>query len=99
MGLGLLVGQQRAVDAGDDIIYGDGSVGQHLVDFLVATDGKKDVSGVDSGLLLVLGSVSCEFENVSNQVFGYGGHVDGGSSTDSLSVAASLQEAGESSDE
>ena len=86
------------MDVGEDTSSSDGGGVHQSVELLVVADGELDVAGDDSGLLVVLGGVSGELENLSCEVFEDGGEVHGGTSTDALSVAASLQEAGNSAD-
>ena len=87
-----------ATDVGEDTSFGNGGVVQELVEFFVVSDGEKDVSGDDSGLLVVLSGVTGEFQNFSSQVFEDGGEIDGGSSTDSFSVVGMSKESSDSSD-
>ena len=77
-----------SADVGEDTSFSNGGVGQELVEFLVVSDGQENVSWDDSGLLVVLGSVTCEFQDFSSQVFENGGEINWGSSTDSLSVVS-----------
>lgn len=86
------------MDVGEDTSGSDGGGVHQSVELLVVADGELDVTGDDSGLLVVLGGVSGELENLSGEVFEDGGEVHGGTSTDALSVAASLHEAGDSAD-
>jgi hypothetical protein len=46
------------LDVGEDTSLGDGYSGQQLVQLLVVTDGELEMSGDDSGLLVVSGSRS-----------------------------------------
>ncbi len=92
-----LSGEEEDVDVGEDTTGGDGSVAHELVEFLVVSDGELDVSGDDSGLLVVLGGVTGEFEDLSSEVFEDGSEVHGGTSTNSLGVSALLEESGDSS--
>merc|ERR1719473_1055166 len=94
----LLGGDEEHVDVGEDTTGSDGSVGEKLVQFLVVADSELDVTGNDSGLLVVLGGVTGELEDLSSEVLKDGGEVHGGTSTDALSEAASLEEAGDSAD-
>ena len=95
---GLLSVVGWATDVGEDTSFGNGGVVQELVEFFVVSDGEKDVSGDDSGLLVVLSGVTGEFQNFSSQVFEDGGEIDGGSSTDSFSVVGMSKESSDSSD-
>ena len=55
------------------------------------------MSGHNSGLLVVLGSVTGELENLSSEVFEDGSEVNWSTSTDSLGVSSLLEESGDSS--
>lgn len=56
------------------------------------------MSGDDSGLLVILGGISGEFENFSSEIFEDGSEIDGSTSSDSLRVSSGLEESGDSSD-
>ena len=71
---------------------------EQFVEFLVVSDGQEDVSGDDSGLLVVLGGVSCQFENFSSEIFKDCCKVDGGSGSDSFGVVGMSEESSNSSD-
>ena len=92
-----LSGEEEDVDVGEDTTGCDGSVAHELVEFLVVSDGELNVSGHDSGLLVVLSGVSSEFEDLSSEIFEDGSEVHGGTSTNSLGVSALLKESGDSS--
>ena len=63
--LGLL-GEEYSLDVGEDTTLGNGNTGEEFVQFLVVADGELEVTGDDSGLLVVTGSVACKLENLSN---------------------------------
>ena len=86
------------MDVGENTSGSDSGRVQQSVELLIVADGELNVAGHNSGLLVVLGGVSGELENLSSEVFEDGGEVHGGTSTDALSVATSLQEAGNSAD-
>ena len=95
--LGLL-GQENGLDVGQDSTLGDGHSAQEFVQFLVVADGKLEMTGDDSGLLVVSGGVAGQLEHLSGQVFQDGGQVDGGTSSDTLSVVAFPQQTMDTSD-
>jgi hypothetical protein len=80
------------VDVRKDTTLGNGNVAQELVQLLIVSDGKLEMTGDDTGLLVVTGSVASELENLSSQVLQDSSQVDGGASTDTLSVVALSQE-------
>ena len=94
----LLGTRDGSADVGEDTSFSDGGVVEKFVEFLVVSDGEEDVSGDDSGLLVVLGGVSGEFENFSGQVLEDGCEVDGGTSTDSFGVVGVSEETADSAD-
>ena len=85
--LGLL-GEEDGLDVGEDTALGDGHTGKQLVQLLVVTDGQLEVTGDDPGLLVVTGSVASQLEDLSCQVLHDGGHVDWGSSANTLSIVS-----------
>ena len=89
----LLAGEQEDVDVGEDTTGSDGGGAEKTVKFLIVADSQLDVAGHDTGLLVVLSGVACELEDLSGEVLKDGSAVHGGTSTDTLSVAASLDEA------
>jgi hypothetical protein len=76
------------VDVGQDTTLGDDYAAEETVEFLVVADGELEVTGDDTRLLVVTGSVTGEFEDLGSEVFEDGREVDGSSGTDSLSVVA-----------
>ena len=71
-----LLGQENGLDVGQDTSLGDGDSAQELVQLLVVADGQLQVAGVDSGLLVVAGSVAGQLEHFSGEVFENSGQVD-----------------------
>ena len=92
----VLGGDEGNVDVGEDTTGGDGSAGEKTGELLVVADGELDVAGHNAGLLVVAGGVAGELKNLSGEVLEDGSEVHGGTSADALSVAASLEEAGDS---
>ena len=70
----------------------DGSANHELVEFLIVSDGQLDVSGHNSGLFVVLSSISSQFKNFSAQIFQYSGQIDRCTSTDAFTVIAISQQ-------
>ena len=88
LGLLGLLGEKDGLDVGQDTSLGDGDTRQKLVQLLVVTDGELKVTGDDPGLLVVTSSIACQLENLSSQVLHDGGHVDWGSSANTLSIVS-----------
>ena len=76
------------VDVGKHTTLGDGDVTQQLVQLLIVADGKLQVTGDDTGLLVVAGGVASQLENLSSQVLENGSQVNGSTSTDTLGIVA-----------
>ena len=88
LGLLGLLGQKHSLDVGQHTSLGDGHTGQKLVQLLVVTDGQLKMTGDDPCLLVVTGSISCQLEDLSSQVFHDSSKVHGCTSSDPLSVVA-----------
>ena len=56
------------MNVGEDSTLGDDDLTEQSVEFLVISDGELQVSGNDSGLLVVSGSISSELEDLSREV-------------------------------
>ena len=63
-------------------------VTQKLVQLLIISDGKLEMARDDTGLLVVTGGIAGKFEDFSCKILKYGGEVDWGTSTDTLSIVA-----------
>ena len=86
------------MDVGQDTTAGNGSAAEKSVELLIVADGELNVTGHNSGLLVVLGGVASELEDLSGEVLKDGSEVHGGTSTNALSVSALLHETGDSAD-
>ena len=56
------------------------------------------MAGHNTGFLVITSGVTSQLENLSSQVLEDGSEVDGGTSTDTLSVVALLQETMDTAD-
>lgn len=74
------------MDVGENTTLGNGDVTQELVQLLIVADSKLEVTGNDTGLLVVTGGVSSQLENLSGEVLKNGSEVNGSTGTDTLSV-------------
>ncbi len=95
--LGLL-GQKDSLDVGEDTTLGDGHTREKLVQLLVVADGQLQVTGDDTGLLVVAGGVASQLQHFSGQVLEDGGQVDRGTGTDALGVVALAQQTVDTTD-
>ena len=93
-----LSGEKGHVDVGEHSTGCDGGAAEKSSELFVVADSKLDVTGHNSGLLVVLGGVTGELENLSCEVFENGGKVHGGTSSNSLGVSALLEVTSDSSD-
>ena len=66
------------VNVGQDTTLGNGDVSEKLVQFLIVADGKLEMTGDDTGLLVVTGGVTGQLEDLSCQVLKDSSEVDGG---------------------
>ena len=80
------------MDVGEHTTLSDGDLAQKLVQFLIVPDGELEMTGDDTGLLVVASGVTSQLEDFSSQVLEDSGEVDGGTGTDTLSVVALPQE-------
>lgn len=76
------------VDVGKDTTLGNGDVTQKLVQLLIVSDGELEMTGDDTGLLVVTGSVTSQLEDFGSEVLENGSEVDGSTSTNTLSIVA-----------
>ena len=80
------------VDVGQNTTLGDGDVAEKLVQLLIVADGELEVTGDDTGLLVVARGVASKLEDLSSQVLENSGEVDGSAGTDTLGVVALAEE-------
>jgi hypothetical protein len=76
------------VDVGQNTTLGDGDVTQKLVQLLIVADGELEVTGNNTGLLVVTGGVTSQLEDFSSEVLENGSEVDGSTGTNTLSIVA-----------
>ena len=86
-----LLGEEHGLDVGQDTSLSDRHSGQELVQLLVVTDGKLQVTWDDPALLVVTGGVSCKLKNLSGQVLHHGSQVHWGTGSHALGVVALAQ--------
>jgi hypothetical protein len=93
-----LLWQQDGLDVWQNSTLSDGDSGQELVQLFVVTDCQLQVTGDNSGLLVVTGGISCQLENFSCQVFHDCSQVDWSSGTNAFSVVSLTQQAMDTTD-
>ena len=85
------LGKKDVVDVREDTTGGNGDVAEKLVQFFVIADGELKMTGRDGLLLVIVGSVTGQFEDFSGQVFKDGSQVDGGTRADALSIVSTTK--------
>ena len=65
------------MNVGENTTLGDGDVSEELVQLLVVADGELQVTGDDTGLLVVTSGVTSQLEDLGSQVLKDGSKVDG----------------------
>ena len=80
------------VNVWQDTTLSDCDVTEQLVQFLIVADGELEMTRDDTGLLVVTSGVASKFENFGSEVLKYGSEVDGGTSTETLSIVSLSQE-------
>ena len=69
------------MDVGKDTTRSDGDSTKQLVQLLVVLHGKGDVTGHDTGLLVVTGGISSKLQDLGTEVLEDGSEVDGSTGT------------------
>ena len=64
---------------------GDGDMTKKLVQFLIVTDGKLEMTRNDTSLLVITSSITSQLENFSGEVLKNSGEIDGSTSTNTRS--------------
>ena len=69
--------KRTLVNVGENTTLGDGDVSEELVQLLVVADSELQVTGDDTGLLVVTSGVTSQLEDFGSQVLKDGSEVDG----------------------
>ena len=83
-----LLGEENCLDVGQNTTLSDGDSREKLVQLFIVTDGKLQVTGDDTSLLVVTSSVTGELKNFSCQVFHDGSEVHWGTSSDTIGIVS-----------
>jgi hypothetical protein len=83
-----LLGEKNSVDVGKDTSRGDGNSSKQLVQLLIVLNGKGDVTGHDTSLLVVTGGIASKLKNLGTKVLKNSGKVDGGAGSHTGGVLA-----------
>ena len=86
------------MDVGENTTLGNGDRAEELVELLVVADGELNVSGDDSGLLVVSGGVTGKLKDLSSEVLKDGSKVHWGTGSDTSGVLSFLQESADTAD-
>lgn len=86
------------MNVGEDTTLGDGDVSEQLVQLLVVPDSELEMTGDDTGLLVVAGSVASQLEDFGSEVLKDSSEVDGSTGTDTLSVVALAEQTVDTTD-
>lgn len=65
------------MNVGQDTTLRDGDVSEKLVQLLIVADGELEMTGDDTGLLVVTSGVTSQLKDLSSQVLEDGRKVDG----------------------
>ena len=76
------------MNVGQHTTLGNGDVSQKLVQLFIVPDGELEMTGNDTGLLVVAGSVASQLKNFGSEILEDSSQVDGSASTNALSVVA-----------
>lgn len=76
----------------------DSDVAQQLIEFLIVSDCELEMTGNDTGFLVVTGSVSSKLEDFSSQILEDSSQIDRCTRTNTLSVVALPQQTMDTAD-
>ncbi len=65
------------VNVREDTALSDGDMAKKLIQLLIVTDGELEMTGDDTGFLVVAGGIASQLENLSSQIFEDSREVDG----------------------
>ena len=83
-----LLGKKHSMDVGQYTTAGNSYTSKQLVELLVVLDGKSQMTGHDTALLVIAGGVTGKLEDLSAEVLEDGSEVDGGTSSHTGGVLA-----------
>ena len=61
-------GKRTLVNVGKNTTLGNGNVSEKFVQFLIVSDGELEMTGDDTGLLVVTSRIASQFENFSRKI-------------------------------
>ena len=86
------------MDVGEDTTLGNGDTSEKLVQLLIIPDGKLEVTGDDSGLLVVSCSIASQLKDLSSEILHNGSQVNWGTSSNTLCIVALSEESVDTTD-
>jgi hypothetical protein len=86
------------VDVRQHTTLGNRDMSEQLVQLLIVADSKLEMTGNDTGLLVVAGGVASQLENFSSKVLEDSSKIDGSTGTDTLGIVALSQETVDTTD-
>ena len=92
------LGEEYCLDVGEYTALCNGDTGEEFVQLFVIADGELKMTGDDSGLLVVTGSVASELEDLSSEVFHDGSKVHWCTGTYTFSIVALAEKTVDTSD-
>ncbi|KII60907.1 hypothetical protein RF11_13522 [Thelohanellus kitauei] len=83
--------EESRLDVGQNTTLGNSNTIEKFVQLFVIADCQLNVSGNNTGLLVITGSISSQFKDFSRQIFKNGSHINGGSSTNTFGESTSSE--------
>jgi hypothetical protein len=93
--LGDLLGEENLMNVWQHSTASDGHFAQKFPQFVVVSDRQLNVAGDDSGLLVVTGSISGQFQHLGGQIFQDSSNVDGRAASNPLGIPPLLEISGD----
>jgi len=85
---GTLLGKKDSMNVGQDTSRGNSDSSKKLVQLFVVLDSKSDVTGHNTALLVITGSIAGKFQDFSTKVLKNSSQVDWGTSSHSCGILA-----------
>jgi hypothetical protein len=95
---GRLLGKENSVDVGKDTTRSNGDTAKQLVQLLVILDGKRDMTGYNTSLLVVAGGIASELQDLGAEILEDGSEVHGSTGTHASSVLSLTEVAADTTD-
>lgn len=76
------------MNVGQNTTLRNGYVPEKLIQLLIVADRKLKMTGDNTGLLVVTGSIAGQFQDLSGEILEYSGEINRGSGTNTLSIVS-----------